>query len=288
MLAAIPIPKALGLAALLAGFTLAENLKPRITSQSLSGCKQRSCWAHEDVLGSVPGFAATAIIAHLLKVPKMTCEFYWISGSPFAWRAHLALEYKDIPYRSHLLKASEGEHEAPEFLRLNPRGRVPVLKDDESVLHESVAILAYLDARYPKPRLFGSNPAETGFIWQRVHEIENYARNPFLRVAIAIMNADITERPDETRELLDLCREQLDWIEGVLSESQWIAGASVSAADFVLYPVLMIFLRATRRPVAEALELAAVPFAKKWPITAQWVAQIEKMKGYNNTYPPHW
>ncbi len=218
----------------------------------------------------------------------MTCKFYWISGSPFAWRVHLALEYKDIPYRSNLLKASEGELEAPEFLELNPHGRVPVLKDDDSVIYESIAILAYLDACYPEQPLLGTNPAETGFIWQRVHEIENYARNPLLRTAIAILNAEIIEKPDEAHELLDLCREQLDWIEGILSESRWIAGGSTSAADFVLYPVLKIFLRAMGKPVAKTIELSEIPFAEKWPKTAQWAAQIEKLKGYSNTYPPHW
>lgn len=218
----------------------------------------------------------------------MTCEFYWISGSPFAWRVHLALEYKGVPYCSHCLDASSGAHKAPEFLKLNPRGRVPVLKDGEFVIYESVAILAYLESRQPQPHLFGTDSAENGHIWQRVQEIENYARNPFLQVAITILSGEIKEKPDELRELLDLCREQLDWIEDLLSKSQWIAGQAISAADLVFYPVLKIFLRAVGKPVAAALDAGQISFAKRWPNTDRWAAQIEGLPGFGNTYPSHW
>jgi len=218
----------------------------------------------------------------------MSCEFYWISGSPFAWRVHLTLEYKGIRYHSHLLNASENEHGAREFLELNPRGRVPVLRDGETVVYESVAILAYLEMRQLEPRLFGSNLAEAGHVWQRVQEIENYARNPFLRVAIAILSGGVEEERDEIHELLALCREQLDWIENVLTESRWIAGEAISAADLVFYPVLRIFLRATGKPAAKSLGLDGISFTRQWPVMANWVSQIEKLPGYLNTYPPHW
>jgi len=218
----------------------------------------------------------------------MACEFYWISGSPLAWRVHLALEYKGVPYRSFRLNASEGEHLTPEFLELNPRGRVPVLRDGATVIYESVAVLAYLELLQPEPRLFGSSHAETGHIWQRVQEIENYARNPFLHVSIAILSGEIEEKQDAIRELLDLCREQLDWIENILTNSQWISGEAISAADLVLYPVLMIYLRAIGNPAAEKHGFATSDFTNQWPATAQWAKEIEKLPGYSQTYPPHW
>ena len=59
----------------------------------------------------------------------MAIDIYWGSGSPYSWRALLALEYKRIPYRSHLLQFSKQEHKSPQMLRMNPRGRVPVLQD---------------------------------------------------------------------------------------------------------------------------------------------------------------
>ena len=81
----------------------------------------------------------------------MTIEVYWGSGSPFAWRVLLALEHKRLPYAAHLLQFSKQEHKSPQMLQLNPRGRVPVLKDGEYVCFESLAILYYLDLKYPDP-----------------------------------------------------------------------------------------------------------------------------------------
>ena len=218
----------------------------------------------------------------------MSLDFYFISGSPFAWRVHLALEYKGIPYRANLLKASDGELKSPDFLQLNPRGRVPVLRDGKTIVYESVAILAYLEAKYPTPHLFGSSLAETGHIWQRVHEIENYARNPFLHVVIAILSGESNEKQEELWELINLCREQLRWIESVLSKSPWIGGEAISAADFVFYPVIKIFLRTAGNQEKGYEDFVEGFFEARWPATAEWAVKIEELTGYSNTYPPHW
>ena len=88
----------------------------------------------------------------------MAIELYWGSGSPFAWRAMLILEVKGLTYESKLLEFSKGDHKAPAYLQLNPRGKVPTLKDGEFVLYESLAIMSYLDRKYPDPPLFGKTP----------------------------------------------------------------------------------------------------------------------------------
>ena len=86
---------------------------------------------------------------------KAKPELHWISGSPYAWRVMLALEVKQVPYVSRLLDSSKGDLETQEFLRLNPRGQVPVLTHGDYVLTESLAILAYLDRQFPTPPIFG-------------------------------------------------------------------------------------------------------------------------------------
>ena len=94
----------------------------------------------------------------------MAIEVYWGSGSPYAWRVLLALEHKGLPYTAHLLQFSKQEHKSPHLLQMNPRGRVPVLKDGEYVCFESLAILYYLDRKYPDPPIFGTTPEEGGTI----------------------------------------------------------------------------------------------------------------------------
>ena len=85
----------------------------------------------------------------------MALEIWWGSGSPYSWRALLALEYKQLSYVSHLVQFAKQEHKGPALLKMNPRGRVPVLKDDDYVVFESLAILHYLDRKYPSSPLFG-------------------------------------------------------------------------------------------------------------------------------------
>ncbi len=104
----------------------------------------------------------------------MAIELYWGSGSPFAWRVMLTLEVKGLKYESKLLEFSKGEHKTPAYLRLNPRGKVPTLKDGEFVVYESIAIMAYLDRKYPDPPLFGKTAEEAGLIWRAICECESY------------------------------------------------------------------------------------------------------------------
>ena len=92
-------------------------------------------------------------------------EIYWISGSPFAWRVLLTAEVKGIPYEGKLLEASKGELKTPEFLAINPLGRVPALRDGNFTLHESLAIMVYLDPSTLTHRFSGALPRKlAGFL----------------------------------------------------------------------------------------------------------------------------
>src|SRR5450755_3713796 len=108
----------------------------------------------------------------------MGIEIFWGSGSGFSWRVLLALELKRLPYESHLLQFSKGDHKAPSYLAMNPRGRVPTLRDGDYIVYESVACLAYLDRKYPTTPLFGATPEDTGRIWRAVCESVAYFDEP--------------------------------------------------------------------------------------------------------------
>src|SRR5437870_10444709 len=116
------------------------------------------------------------------KAGTMALEVYWASGSPFAWRVLLTLEAKRLSYQSKLLTFSKGEHKSPEYLAMNPRGKVPTLKDGDFVLYESLAIMAYLDREYPERPIFGSSSRETGIIWRLVAENISYVCEPMQKV----------------------------------------------------------------------------------------------------------
>lgn len=64
----------------------------------------------------------------------MALTFYYGSGSPYAWRVWLALEHKAIAYDLKTISFSAGDLKKPEFLKINPRHKVPAITDDNLAL----------------------------------------------------------------------------------------------------------------------------------------------------------
>lgn len=88
----------------------------------------------------------------------LTLYDYWRSSA--AYRVRIALNLKGLAYQSvavHLVKDG-GEHHAPDYLAVNPQGLLPVLVDGEQRFAQSLAILEYLDERYPQPALLPRDP----------------------------------------------------------------------------------------------------------------------------------
>jgi glutathione S-transferase len=218
----------------------------------------------------------------------MALELYWGSGSPFAWRVMLTLEVKRLTYQSNLLEFSRGDHKAPAFLDLNPRGKVPALKDDDFVLNESLAIMAYLDKKHPEPVLFGTSPQETGLIWRAVMETEAYLVSAGDKLVRPIFFGQGLDETDKIQEAAQTIRQELKRIDGELSGSAWLVGKQISAADISLFPLVQMIVRAAGKDAAKALNLQLLPLSDSFPNIAAWVKRIEALPGYDRTYPPHW
>lgn len=74
-------------------------------------------------------------------------------SSATSFRVRIALALKGIPYEYKTINLRQGEQHDPAFLRDNPAAGVPVLVDGTVTLGQSLAILDYLDQRYPVPQL---------------------------------------------------------------------------------------------------------------------------------------
>src|ERR1700753_1163247 len=204
----------------------------------------------------------------------MAIDVYWGSGSPFAWRVLLALEYKGLQYNSHVLQFSKQEHKSPQMLALNPRGRLPVLKDGDYVCFESLAVLYYLDLKYPEPHIFGRTPEEAGVIMRVICEYQAYIE-PHLR-------------NDQTTSDMHAVASEARTIEARLSKSDWIVGESFSAVDMVIFPGIQLLRRALERPEARELSSRFLPVEVNYPALGRWLARVENLPGYDRTFPPHW
>ena len=218
----------------------------------------------------------------------MALELYWGSGSPLAWRVMLTLEVKKLVYQSNLLEFSRGDHKAPAFLKLNPRGKVPALKDDDFVLNESLAIMAYLDKKHPEPPLFGTSPQETGLIWRAVMETEAYLVSAGDKLVRPIFFGQGLDETGKIQEAAQTIRQELKRVDEELSGSAWLVGKQISAADISLFPLVQMIARAAGKDAAKPLNLQLLPLTKSFPNLAAWVKRIEALPGYDRTYPPHW
>ena len=83
----------------------------------------------------------------------MAIKLYYAPGA-CSLASHIALEESGIPYETEKLILANGDQRKPEYLKLNPRGKVPTLVVDGKVLTENVAILAYIAGGYPKAGLW--------------------------------------------------------------------------------------------------------------------------------------
>ena len=218
----------------------------------------------------------------------MAIELYWGSGSPFAWRVMLTLEVKGLAYDSKLLEFSKGDHKTAAYLQLNPRGKVPTLKDDAFVVYESLAIMSYLDRKYPAPPLFGVTAEETGLIWQSISESESYFASAGDKVVRPLFFAKGLDKVDEINQAAEIIRQELKALDARLATRNWLVGETISAADIAIFPLIQLVLRAAGKDAAQQFALKWLPLAQYYPHIAKWCERIEALPNYQRTFPPHW
>jgi len=218
----------------------------------------------------------------------MAITFYWWGGSCPSWRVMMTLEHKQLAYESRVLEMSKRDHKTAEHLAMNPRGKVPVLRDGDFALYESVAIIAYLEAKYPERPVLGRTPEETGLIWRHVSEVMAYLEPVLDRVCIPIYRGTAAEQVDAVRAASHDVAKELAPYEARLAQQSWLVGDGPTAADYVLVPQVGHLYRAMSKPVAQDLDLELQPVATRFPAIAAWWDRIKALPNFDRTYPPHW
>ena len=96
---------------------------------------------------------------------------FFYSPNSCALASHIALEHARAPYEARRVNFSKNEQRAPEFLAINPKGRVPALVTDRGVLTETPAILAYISQTFPAAKLA---PLNDPFAFAQVQAFNSY------------------------------------------------------------------------------------------------------------------
>jgi glutathione S-transferase len=197
-------------------------------------------------------------------------DFYYASGSPYAWRVWLALEHKGAAYSRKTLSFDAGDLKTPEFGKLNPRRRVPVLVDDDFVLYESAAVVEYIEDRWPEgPALFARDMRKRAIQRRMVREADQYLASAVQRFATG---------PDagETKDI----RQELALWDGAAT-GDYLTG-ELSAVDLSVYPLVALFLRIAGRK-ADFVKSDIIG-----PGLAAWVDRMRALPIVQRTWPPHW
>jgi len=215
-------------------------------------------------------------------------KLHWISGSPNAWRVLLLLEYKNIDFDSIRIDPTNWDRVVSNFYSLNPHGKVPVLEDGDFVLYESLAIMQYLDSKYPVRKLFGNNPKETGVIGQRISELIHYAIEPMYLLSRNLIRGKTVEDVLGSNKLAEIIYEELEKIENWLQTNPYFSGETLSASDLYFYPVIAFLERVSSKVETKTLELGFLPLNENFPKIKKWMQQIESISGFDKTIPPHW
>jgi glutathione S-transferase len=151
-----------------------------------------------------------------------------------AQRALWGLKEVDADFEYVHVNLLEGEHKRPEFLRINPAGKVPVLVDGDRVIPESAAIVLYLAEKYPEKALLPADIEERAqaFRWTlfAVTELEQplwrITRHTFLYPPDRRLPADIELARDDFMTMAAILEKHLEG-------RQFIVGERLSVADCV-------------------------------------------------------
>lgn len=120
-------------------------------------------------------------------------KLYSYFRSSASYRVRTALNLKGLDYDTVPVHLVRGEQRAPDYTAINPAGLVPALDDDGTVLTQSLAIIEYLDERYPEPALLPGSAADRARIRAialtvacEIHPLNNLAVLRYLKHTLGV------------------------------------------------------------------------------------------------------
>jgi glutathione S-transferase len=170
-------------------------------------------------------------------------KLYDYPDCPFCQKVRVVLAEKDLEYEKVFVDLRKQEQKAPEFVRMNPYGKVPVLMDEDEVIYDSTIINEYLEDEYPLPRLMPEDSQARAL----VRMLEDYCDNSFIpptTTLLAQLRKPEAERDaprvEQAREELRRCLYHLrDRLEG----NEFLTGNEFTIADAAFAPRMIVLGR---------------------------------------------
>jgi glutathione S-transferase len=164
--------------------------------------------------------------------------FFYAPGT-CALASHIALEDSGAAYEAKRLNFAENEQRKPEYLKINPKSRVPALVTDQGILTETPAILVYIAQSFPKANLapvndpfqLGQIQAFNSYLCSTVHVAHAHRMRGYRwSDDAAAMETMKKKVPQNVGECFDL-------IEREYFKGPWVMGADYTIADPYLFTI---------------------------------------------------
>ncbi len=166
-------------------------------------------------------------------------RLYDYPDCPFCQKVRVVLAEKDLEFERVHVDLHKGEQRSPEFLKLNPYGKVPVLIDEDVVVYDSTIINEYLDEEYPNPPLMPEDSAGRA----RVRLLEDFADNSFTPPAGMIIAERHKPESDRDGERIRKYQSEigrvLSRLEAGFDAKEFLAG-EFSLADIAFVPRVLV------------------------------------------------
>ena len=165
-------------------------------------------------------------------------KLHGISGSR-ALRSIWAIEEVGIEYE-HVPTTFGEDSKTPEYLAINPNGRIPALVDGDVVLFESIAINLYLAKTYGGA-LYPSDPADEARVWQWSTWVMTEIEGPQIQVVYQKFVIPEEQRdPSVVTTAIEELQRPLKVLDGHLARNEWLVGDAFSIADLNVSGVMLL------------------------------------------------
>ena len=169
----------------------------------------------------------------------MAMKLYDYGTAPNPRKVRIFLAEKGVEYELVQVDMAKREHKSPDFLKMNPSGKVPVLElDDGRYLSESIAICRYLEGVYPQPNLFGVDAFEMGHIEMRNRQMETEL---WSQIGVSWVNGPVMAKMGIYKQIPEAkaasdanVKNYYERLDRELAVSDYIAGSRFTVADITL------------------------------------------------------
>ncbi|KAI0081358.1 glutathione S-transferase C-terminal-like protein [Panus rudis PR-1116 ss-1] len=159
---------------------------------------------------------------------------YSHKGGPNGWKVAFLLEELGLTYETKYLNFQAGEHKSPEFLKINPNGRIPALidhKNNDYIVWESNAILLYLVDKYDTEKKFTVTEESDKYHLIQWLFFQASGQGPYYGQAFWFLNYHPEKVDSAVDRYKNEIRRVLGVLESVLSKQSWLVGNKYTIAD---------------------------------------------------------